>query len=144
MKKILSLIAVFISLNSFGQDSVKVSLTIQARDIEYMAALFSKETDDDFFDAVKHKFLVSDPPTGVTNVTFDSTLYIVDILRGFTRLKHDETAISAGCTDRVEAILRALNNIYLTGKLDQLDADNTQTFQTMRGVGRRKLNKKLN
>lgn len=144
MKKIISLILLAISLNGLAQDSVKVSLTLQARDIEYLASISSKDGDDDFFDAVKHKFLVVNPPTGTTNVTFDSTMYIVDVLRVFTKLKNDPTAIKANCATRIETALRALNNVYLTGKLDALDVSDAQTFQTMRGVGRYKLNKKLN
>lgn len=144
MKKVLSLIVIVISINSFSQDSVKVALTFQARDIEYLAGILSKEDHEEFFQAVRHKFLVANPPTGVTNVAFDSTMYIVDVLKFFTRLNTDVIASNNLCTSRVETILRALNNVYLTGKLDALDTADTNFFQAGRGFGRFRLNKKLN
>lgn len=140
MKKILSLIALVISLNSFGQDSVKLTFSLQSRDVEYIASVSSMDNDEGFFDSVKYKYRVQNEPTGNTLVSI--TLYTIDVIHGFTKLKNDPTALKANCTSRVETILRALNNVYLTGKLDQLDADDSATFSTMRGVGRFKLKKK--
>ena len=140
MKKILSLIVILISLQSFSQDSVKLTFSIQARDVEYVASISSMDSDEGFFDSVKHKFRVQNEPTGTTLVPM--TLYTIDVLNGFTRLKNDPTALKANCTSRIETILRALNDAYLTGKLDEMDANDTATFQTMRQVGRFKLKKK--
>lgn len=144
MKKVLLSICIIFSINSFSQDSVSVTLTMQARDIEYLSGILSKEQDEEFYQAVRHKFLVANPPTGVTNVTFDSTMYIIDVLRFFIRLQNDVQAVKNLCTSRVETILRALNNAYLTAKLDELDTADTNYFQSIRGFGRFRLNKKLN
>jgi len=65
-------------------------------------------------------------------------------LRFFGKLKNDETALKAQCTSRIEVVLRALGNAYLTEQLDKIDVNDTQIFQNGRGFGRYKLNKKLN
>lgn len=123
-----------------GQDSVKLTFSPQARDLEYIASISSMDYDEGFFDSVKYKFRVQNEPTGNTPVSI--TLYTIDIITGFQKLKNDPTALKSNCASRIETLLRGLNNVYLTGKLDEIDANDVSTFQTMRQVGRFKLRKK--
>ena len=138
MKKIILSAVIFLSLASFGQDSVKITITPQARDCEYMGAfLFNDNSLEELYDSIKVKFRVQNPPTG--NTTVSVTGYTMDWLNMFRRLKNDQTALKANCTSRLENLLRAVNQVYLTGKLDALDTADTETFQAFRQLGRNKL-----
>lgn len=138
MKKIILALAVLISLQSFSQDSVKITITPQARDLEYIGSfIFNSNENEDLYDSLKVKFRIVNPPTG--NTTVSVTGYTEDWLRVYNRLINDATALKANCTSRLGTILRAVNQVYLTGKLDDIDVADGQTFQTMRRFGRQKL-----
>ena len=134
MKQIIFLL--FISANVFGQDSTKIKISIQARDAKYISATNSKDDEELFFDAVKPLFRVAPGtlPGGATLVSVDS-IYTGDWLRIYNKLNSDQTALKSGTKNRLETILRAVNQTYLTGKLNDIDAADIQTFQTMQQVG---------
>lgn len=140
MKKILLIILLLPALAQ-AQDSTKIQVSIQARDIEYIASVASFDFDEPFFDAVKSKFRVQTPPTGNTTVIVDS-MYIKDWLSLFVKIKNDAQALKANCVSRVETILRAVGNSFLNGKLDAIDTDDGNVFQERRGLGRKKLKRK--
>lgn len=144
MKKVLFIISILFSLASKSQDSVKVTITPQARDLEYIGSfIFIDEQYETIFDSVKVKFrLAQEAPTGTTTISV--TAYTVDLIRLITRLKNDATAIKGGSATRVEALLRTLNQVYLTSKLDALDQADLATFISMRLFGRQKLKKSPN
>jgi len=138
MKKILLIIAVLFSLNSFCQDTTKITVSCQARDLEYIAALiYTDNAIENLYDSVKTKFRVQSPPTGTTTVSVIGTAldwYIV-----YEKIQADPVAIKANCTSRVEALLRGVNLIWLTAKLDELLVNDTNEFQAKRGFGRNRL-----
>jgi len=138
MKKLLTAIVLIVSLNSFAQDSVKVTISAQARDLEYIGSfIFNDNSTEDLYDSLKVKFRISNPATG--NTTVSITGYTADWLTVINRLNNDATALKALCTKRVVDLLRAVNQPYLTGKLNALDAADQNTFQSMRHFGRSKL-----
>ena len=138
MKKILLSVAILFSLTSFSQDSVKITITPQTRDLEYIASFIFNDFDNqELFDSCKAKFRVQSPPTG--NTTVSITAYTVDWYTVFVRLKNDALALKANCTSRIETLLRAVNQVYLTGKLDDLDAADINTVQAIRLFGRSRL-----
>lgn len=142
MKYILTIL-LFISLQSFAQDSVKVTISPQGRDMEYILSfVYNSDTHENLFDSIKVKYRIGAIPPALTGTPI--TAYTQDWLLVFTVLKNDATAIKAQCTSRLEVLLRAVNQPYLTGKLDILDTNDTQTFQAMRQFGRLKGTKKLN
>ena len=143
MKKLITAIAILISVKSYSQDSTIITISPQTRDIEYLAQYIVHNTEmENIFDSVKIKFRIPVPPTGNTTVSISG--YTMDFYRLFVVLKNDATAIKANCTSRIEALLRALNQPYLTSKLDALDVADAQTFQTMRQFGRDRLRRKTN
>jgi hypothetical protein len=134
---------IFLSLKSFSQDSVKITISPQARDLEYISSfIFNDFEGQELFDSCKVKFRVVIPPTGNTSVSI--TAYTMDWYTTFLRLKNDPTALKANCTSRIEALLRAINQTYLNSKLDLLDIADTNTFQAMRQFGRDRLRRKSN
>lgn len=138
MKKLLTAIVLIVSLNSFAQDSVKVTLPVQARDLEYIGSfIFNDNSTEELYDSIKVKFRVPNPATG--NTTVSVTAYTLDWLSVLNRLNNDATALKAQCTKRVSDLLRAVNQPYLTGKLNALDVADQNTFQSMRQFGRSKL-----
>ena len=138
MRKLILSIAILLSLKSFSQDSVKVTLSVQARDCEYIGAFaFNHDSLEELWDSFKVKFRVPNPATG--NTTVSVTAYTLDWLSVLNRLNNDATALKALCTKRVSDLLRAVNQPYLTGKLNALDVADQNTFQSMRQFGRSKL-----
>lgn len=141
MKKLLTILAIFFSFSSFGQGTVNITLQVQTRDIEYIASIGIIKGDnvENLWDSLKVKFRVANPPTGNTTVsitaTTDEWFYI------FLPLKTDYISITQNCTSRLEALLRAVNQSYLTAKLDLLDTQIQDSYQTARVVGRFKLRK---
>lgn len=119
-----------------AQDSVKVQVSIQARDAKYIGAISSKDGEEPFFDAIKHKFRVgvAQLPAGATLVQVDS-IHTEDWIRIYSVLRYDAVAITAGTTSRIGTELRAINQAYLTGKLDDIDTNILVTHGTMQGIG---------
>jgi hypothetical protein len=143
MKKII--IPLFISLfslSSFAQesaDSAKISVTLQARDCEYLGFFVAHNMDyEDLFDAIKSKFRVTNAPSGTNSVVIDS-IYIIQWLRVSQRLRDDPYAIGGNVYSRVDAALRALNNSHLTSRLNEMNDMDTEIFMGRRQLGRFKL-----
>lgn len=139
MKNILFAL-LLITLSAKAQsDSAKITVTIQARDCEYIGSFVAFHPDfEDLFDAMKLKFRVSSPPTGTTNVVID-TIYTIQWVRVSERLRDDPMAIGGAVFSRVDAALRAISNSYLTARLDALNNRDTELFTTNRTLGRLKL-----
>lgn len=136
MKKILTILSLIFVINANAQDSTKIQVSIQSRDAKYISAISSKDLNEEFFDAVKFKYRVLpvNIPTGVTLVQIDS-IYTIDWIAIYTNLKNNPTALNAGCTGRVETILRAVNQSYLNNRLDAINASILVSFVTMQEVG---------
>lgn len=138
MKKILFSFLVLCSLIARSQDSVKITIAPQTRDLEYIASLyFNDNALENFFDSLKINYRVPSPPTGTTTVSF--TAYTMDWVLLIQRLKTDETALQANCTSRIESLLRAVAQPYLTAKIDDIDVDRAGVFQNRRQFGRSRL-----
>ena len=140
MKKILSILSLLFVLNLNAQDSTKIQVSIQSRDAKYIGFLADKNLHEEYFDAVKHKFRVAVPPITTTLVQVDS-IYTIDWIIIYTLLKNDAVAINAGCTGRIETILRAVNQVYLNGKLDDANTLPLLVFGRSQTVGLLKFRK---
>ena len=133
MKKIILLL--LISSKLVAQDSVKITITPQTRDLEYISFFaYNDNVLENWFDSVKVKFRVPNPPSGNTTVSF--TAYTMDWVLIIQKLKRDETALQASCTSRIETLLRAVGQSYLTGKIDGMDTDTQNEFINRRNFGR--------
>ena len=147
MKKIILVFVFLCSLKSFSQDSVKIQV-VQVSDIEYFAAFFSMDKEEDFFDGVKSKFRVANPPVDSATLVVIDSMFITDWLRIIKIMKTDQVALKANCTSRVETILRAVGNTYLNNQLDAYDAILAVTyyniFNNTRQSGKVRLTKKNN
>lgn len=138
MKKAILLLFVLASLICKSQDSVRVIISVQARDVEYIGSfLYHDNNSEDLYDTLKRKFRIANPPTGNTIVSVSG--YTQDWISVLSRLNNDPTAIKALCTKRVTDLLRAVNQTYLTNKLNAMDTADADTFQSMRQFGRSKL-----
>lgn len=75
MKKILTLLLIIISVNSFAQvdGKTKLSVTLAAKDCEYIVKYFEKTNKYEDIDSVlKKKWRVASPPTNNASVIIDS------------------------------------------------------------------------
>lgn len=142
MKKILPIILILISLNSFAQvdsSNIKITISVRANDLEYIGSfIFNSDQHEEAYDGIKSKFRVGSPPSGVTLVQVD-TIPARIWLNIITVLKSDATAIKAGITGRVEVILRAAGQTFIVRQLNDGDATDVSTTQALRQFGRSKL-----
>lgn len=138
MKTLLTALTLLITFSSKAQDSTVVQINAQARDLEYIGSFIAGDYSlDNIHDTLKIKFRVPNPVTGTSTMSVGA--YTIDWVTLMTKLKNDPTAIKAGTTGRLETLLRAINQSYLTSRLDTLDINDTNTFITMRIVGRLRL-----
>ena len=139
MKKVLVFIVTLITLASYSQDSVKVTIALQARDAEFIASIiFTDNGQEEMYDSLKTKWRnIPNPPTG-TN-TLNITAYTTDFLSLYRRLNDNTVSIKSGTVSRLKASLIAVNQVYLTGKLNDEDIKDTDTFQAGRVFGRSRL-----
>jgi hypothetical protein len=143
MKNILTLLFLvpFIAFTQVDSAQLKVTVTLQARDAEYIGFFIGHNIDyEDLFDALKAKFRVTSPPAGTTNVTVD-TIAIAQWLGVSAKLRTDPYAIGGSVFSRIDASLRAVNHAYLTGRLNVMDSEDAGVFTNFRLLGRFKLRK---
>lgn len=144
MKKLIVIFFAFSSFLGAAQDSstIKVSAQIQARDIEYIAQyLVNNDKYEEVWDNIKAKFRVANPPSGNTNVTIDTVALLVwaDL---HAELKHDVFAKTT--YNRVDAVLLALNQSWLTARINEQEAYFNDRQNALQALGRAKLRKQKN
>jgi hypothetical protein len=139
---IILLLSPLIGLAQVDSAAVKINVSIQARDLELIAALLPySEEFEQAYDATKIKFKVANPPTNTTNVAVDSVT-VGSWFTIWTILKRNPYALGASADSRVETILKAKNNVWLTAKINQYIADGTAHYNNLRTLGRGRLTKK--
>lgn len=136
-------IITFILLVSIARaQNTVISVTIQARDCEYIG--YFTGGDDQFQDldsSLKSKFRpAASAPSGTTNVTLGGVTNGA-WFQMIHKLRYDPFACFGNNNPftRIDAVLRALNNAWLTAALDAdaLDFDNNgYTFNRSRGRAR--------
>jgi len=150
MKRILLILAVLAftqttkaqTVDSTGiKDSVEITLSIQARDVEYISGfIWNNEFYESLVDSIKpaYRKLVNPTPTTVVKVTG----YTKDFIEVVKMLRNDVCAIKNNSDTRLISLLSALNIPYINTKITEFNnADNSQ-FQYGRSAGKRKLTKK--
>lgn len=141
MKKLIIAICLLVSINSFSQDSTKITISPQTRDLEYIGSfIFNDNSTEELYDSVKLNFRVDTPPTGNTTVAI--TGYTGDWISVYDRLNNDPVALKSLCVKRIYDLLLAVNQSYLTSKLSAIDQEDQTTFQALRQFGRSKIRRK--
>lgn len=136
---ILLAIIPFVSQAQIDSSAVKINVSIQARDAEYLGSFISfKEDYEDLFDVLKAKLRITNPPTGATLISVDS-ITIATWYKVLNVVRKDHIAIQAGLFSRIDAIIRAKNNDYLTRLLNEANAFDARQYQDIRLLGRIKL-----
>ena len=150
MKRILLILAVLAftqttkaqTVDSTGiKDSVEITLSIQARDVEYISGfIWNNDFYENLVDSIKpaYRKLVNPTPTTVVKVTG----YTKDFIEVVKMLRNDVCAIKNNSDTRLISLLSALNIPYINTKITEFNnADNSQ-FQYGKSAGKRKLTKK--
>ena len=123
------------------KDSVEITLSIQARDVEYMAGfIYNVEFYENLLDSIKpaYRKLVNPTPTTVVKVTG----YTKDFIEVVKMLRNDVCAIKNNSDTRLISLLSALNIPYINTKITEFNnADNIQ-FQYGKSAGKWRLVKK--
>ena len=123
------------------KDSVEITLSIQARDVEYISGfIWNNDFYENLVDSIKpaYRKLVNPTPTTVVKVTG----YTKDFIEVVKMLRNDVCAIKNNADTRIISLLTALNVPYINSKITGFtDADNSQ-FQYGKSAGKRRLVKK--
>lgn len=143
MKKLI-LILLLSPLFGFAQidsASVKINVSIQARDAEYIGSFIAyQQSYDELFDELKTKMRIAKPPINQNLVTLDS-ISVSTWLSVANHIRKDYIATQKGVFSRLDAMLRANNNKYLTRLLnDAVSFDNRQYINN-RQSGRKNIRK---
>lgn len=124
-----------------SDDSVEITLSIQARDIEYISGfIFNNETYENLVDSIKpaYRKLVNPTPTTVVKITG----YTKDFLEVLAMLRNDVVAIKNSSDTRIATLLSALNVLYINTRLTAwTDSDNSR-FIYGRSAGKHRLTRK--
>lgn len=146
MKYITLFATLLISACVFAQaDSAnsKPSVTLQARDIEYLLNFTGFEPKYDKMDSVfVAKLSVSSPPTGTTNVTCDS-VKAKHWLSIFERMRFDALGVDQGIWNRLKAALNSTSFSWLTVRITRSDDAANEAQSEMRSNGRKRARKEL-
>lgn len=144
MKKIILIIAVLFAFNAKAQtanDSVEITLSIQAKDVEYISAfIFYNDFYENLVDSIKPAYRKLVNPTNTAPVKI--TGYTKDFIEAVRMLRNDVCAIKNNVDTRIISLLSALNVPYINTKIQEFtDADNSQ-FAYGRSSGKWKLVKR--
>lgn len=124
--------------------NVKINVSIQARDAEYLGSFISfKEEYDELFDALKLKMRLANPPINQSLVAIDS-ISVRTWLSMMQHIRTDYIAVQAGIFTRVDAVLRAKNNAYLTRLLNDANTFDQRQYVDRRRMGRYNIRKSEN
>ena len=123
------------------KDSVEITLSIQARDVEYISGfIWNNDFYESLVDSIKpaYRKLVNPTPTTVIKVTG----YTKDFIEVVKMLRNDVCAIRNNSDTRLISLLSALNIPYINTKITEFNnADNSQ-FQYGKSAGKWRLVKK--
>ena len=150
MKRILLILAVLAftqttkaqTVDSTGiKDSVEITLSIQARDVEYISGfIWNNDFYENLVDSIKPAYRKLVNPGATTTVKI--TGYTKDFIEVVKMLRNDVCAIKNNGDTRLISLLSALNVPYINTKITGFtDADNSQ-FQYGKRAGKWRLVKK--
>lgn len=146
MKKVITILAVIFAFTQTLKaqtvdDSVEITLSIQARDVEYISGfIWNNEFYENLVDSIKHAYRKLVNPTFATPVIING--YTKDFIEVVKMLRNDVCAIKNNSDTRLISLLSALNVPYINTKIKGFtDADNSQ-FQHGRSAGKWRLVKK--
>jgi len=123
------------------KDSVEITLSIQARDVEYISGfIWNNDFYESLVDSIKPAYRKLVNPTATTPVIIKG--YTKDFIEVVKMLRNDVCAIKNNSDTRLISLLSALNIPYINTKITEFNnADNSQ-FQYGKSAGKRKLTKK--
>lgn len=143
MKKIMNLL-ILIPFIGFAQ-TTPINVTLQARDCEYIGYFTGQsEVYEDVDSLLKKAFRPAvSAPSGTTNVAINGATNGA-WFQVSSRLRREAPALDGSNNPftRLDAILRALNNVWLTGALDaDTSAWDAAGYSNNRTAGRKRLKK---
>ncbi len=124
-----------------AEDSVEITLSIQARDIEYISGfIFNNESFENLVDSIKPTYRKLNNPTATTAVKI--TGYTKDFIDILKLIRSDGTAIKNNVDARLTSLLSALNVPYINSKLTEFADYDNLLFLSGRSLGKWRLVKK--
>lgn len=123
------------------KDSVEITLSIQARDVEYISGfIWNNEFYESLVDSIKpvYRKLVNPTPTTVVKVTG----YTKDFIEVVKMLRNDVCAIKNNADTRLISLLSALNIPYINTKITEFNNTDNSQFQYGKSAGKWRLVKK--
>lgn len=127
--------------NAQTVDSTEITVSLQARDVEYISGfIFGNEFYENLTDSIKPAYRKLVNPGITTAVVIKG--YTKDFIEVLKMVRNDVCAIKNKTSDRIESALLALNVPYITTKITGFqDADNSQ-FISSRKYGKFRLTRK--
>lgn len=138
MKKLTTVALLFISVQSFAQDTATVrNLPIQARLAKYLAPRMANIEIDSLYTPflnLRAKFRVPNPPTGTTNVTIDS-IPTVELANLYRYTMSNSEGMGAGLLMRTQISTARAGNPYLNRLCTAVEAEPLQRFADIIAAG---------
>ena len=138
MKKLITilLLSPLFGFAQIDSSAVKINVSIQARDAEYIGSFIAYQQEYDLlFDALKSKMRIANPPINQTLVAIDS-ISVGTWLSVSNHIRKDYIANQGGVFTRLDAVLRAKNNAYLTRLLNDAKTFDIRQYKDRRKSGR--------
>ena len=146
MKKVITILAVILAFTQTLKaqtvdDSVEITLSIQARDVEYISGfIWNNDFYESLVDSIKPAYRKLVNPTATTPVVIKG--YTKDFIEVVKMLRNDVCALKNNSDTRLISLLSALNIPYINTKITEFNnADNSQ-FQYGKSAGKWRLTKK--
>jgi hypothetical protein len=146
MKKILTVIAIFISVNSYSQnlDTVNVSLTLRAQDWAWAVGKYGAGTDSISrarIRAVRTAILAANPAGWTTNVTINNVpgVVVMYLYNSFVYAPFSEVLQMGNTTAERTTIytnIRAISNSALQYRIGVTDGSFTGSYLNYRNTGK--------
>jgi len=151
MKKVITILAVILAftqtlkaqtVDSTGiKDSVVITLSIQARDVEYISGfIWNNDFYESLVDSIKPAYRKLVNPTATTPVVIKG--YTKDFIEVVKMLRNDVCAIKNNADTRLISLLSALNIPYINTKITEFNNADNSLFQYGKSAGKWRLVKK--
>ena len=146
MKKVITILAVIFAFTQTLKaqtvdDSVEITLSIQARDVEYISGfIWNNEFYESLVDSIKPAYRKLVNPTATTPVVIKG--YTKDFIEVVKMLRNDVCAIQNNSDTRLISLLSALNVPYINTKITGFTNDDNTQFLYGRSAGKWRLVKR--
>ena len=132
---------IFYAFTIKASDSTNVTLSIQARDVEYISGIiYGQEFYENLTDSIRPAYRKLNNPANTTPVTI--TGYTKDFVEALKAVRNDVTARANNVDARLFSLLNAINDIYISEILTGFTASDNDQYVSTRKYGKFRITRK--